>query len=191
MQYFQWRQSRGGSEKFHGAVVSHAGHDQTRTFQEVTAVGELLDQLQPVVESVNVAEAAIIYDLQNEWALELAELPRSEDKNYQERCIVHYQSFWQQGITVDIIDSTCSDLSKYKLVVAPMLYMLQEGVAARLNAYVQAGGTVVTTYLTGLVNQNDLVFMGGSPGPLTDLLGLWVEETDVLFEHHRAIGSGG
>ena len=185
VQYFQWRQSRGGEEKFHGAVVSHAGHEYTRTFQEVSAVGELLAQLQPLVDSVNRAEVALIYDFQNEWALELAQLPRSVDKNYQKRCMAHYRQFWQQGITVDIINSTFKDLSNYKLVVAPMLYMLQEGVAERLGDYVQAGGTLVTSYLTGVVNQSDLVFMGGSPGPLKELLGIWIEETDVLFDHHQ------
>jgi beta-galactosidase len=185
VQYFQWRQSRGGSEKFHGAVVSHAGHENTRTFQEVTAVGDLLSQLDSVVGSMNHAEVAVIYDFQNEWALQLAELPRSEDKNYQERCMAHYRPFWQQGITVDIINSTFADLSAYKLVIAPMLYLLQAGVAEKLSAFVQAGGTLVTTYLTGLVDQSDLVFLGGAPGPLKALLGIWVEETDVLFDHHQ------
>ncbi len=184
VQYFQWRQSRGGSEKFHGAVVSHAGHEQTRTFQEVTAVGNLLAQLDDIVPSINHAEVALIYDFQNEWALNLAELPRSADKNYQERCMAHYRPFWQQGITVDIINSTFADLSAYKLVIAPMLYMLLPGVAEKLSAFVQAGGTLVTTYLTGLVDQSDLVFLGGAPGPLKALLGIWVEETDVLFDHH-------
>ncbi|MFN2210534.1 MAG: beta-galactosidase [Candidatus Promineifilaceae bacterium] len=182
--YFQWRQSRGGAEKFHGAVVSHAGHENTRTFQEVTAVGQLLAKLQPVIDSDNHAEVAIIYDYQNEWALELAQLPRSIDKNYQERCIAHYRPFWSQGVTVDIINSTSIDFSQYKLLIAPMLYMLQEGIAERLADFVQAGGVLVTTYLSALVDQSDLVFLGASPGPLQELLGIWVEETDALFDHH-------
>jgi beta-galactosidase len=133
---------------------------------------------------VNQADVALIYDFQNEWALNLAQLPRSEDKNYQERCMAHYRPFWEQGITVDIINSTFDDLSSYKLIVAPMLYMLQEGVAEKLTEFVRAGGTLVTTYLTGLVDQSDLVFLGGTPGPLKELLGLWVEETDALFDHN-------
>lgn len=184
VQYFQWRQSRGGSEKFHGAVVSHAGHGETRIFKEVTAVGETLGQLNEVIPSLNHAEVALIYDFQNEWALNFAELPRSMEKNYQQRCIAHYRPFWQRGITVDIINSTFADLSPYKLVIAPMLYMLQPGVAERLHQFVKDGGILVTTYLTGLVDQSDLVFMGEAPAPLQDLLGIWVEETDVLMEHH-------
>jgi beta-galactosidase len=185
VQYFQWRQSRGGDEKFHGAVISHAGHEHTKTFRDVTAVGQLLAQLEPVVDSVNHAEVALIYDFQNEWALELARLPRSIDKNYQVRCLTHYWQFWRQDITTDIINSTSVDFSQYKLLIAPMLYLLQESVVERLSAFVEGGGTLVTTYLTGVVDQSDLVFLGGSPGPLKDLLGIWVEETDALFEHHQ------
>jgi beta-galactosidase len=183
--YFQWRQSRGGEEKFHGAVIGHAGDENTRTFREVAAVGELLAQLGPVAESVNHAEVAIIYDFQNEWALDLAQLPRSIEKNYQERCLTHYRPFWQRGITVDIINSTFAGLSQYKLLIAPMLYMLLPGVAGRLEEFVRDGGTLVTTYLTGLVNESDLVFLGGSPGPLKELLGISVAETDVLYEHQQ------
>lgn len=185
VQYFQWRQGRGGSEKFHGAVVSHAGHEQTRVFQEVTAVGEILSQLDGVTGAINQAETALIYDFQNEWALNLAELPNSDDKNYQARCLAHYRPFWQQSITVDIINSTIADLSAFKLIIAPMLYLVPKGVAEKLTAYVEAGGTLVTTYLTGVVNESDLVFLGGAPGPLTELLGIWVEETDAFFAQQK------
>ncbi len=185
VQYFQWRQSRGGEEKFHGAVLAHGHHENTRTFQEVAAVGGLLSQLQQAVPSVNQAEVALIYDLQNEWALNMAQLPRSQDKNYQERCLAHYRPFWQQGITVDIVNSTFNDLSNYKLLIVPMLYMLQDGVAGQLYDFVKAGGTLVATYLTGLVDQSDLVFLDGTLGPLQELLGIGIVETDVLFDHQQ------
>lgn len=181
VQYFQWRQSRGGEEKFHGAVVGHDGRDDTRVFQQVTQLGAQLAALPQLAGTLNVADVAIIYDLQNEWALGLAQLSRNVEKNYQEQCIAHYQPFWQQGVTVDLADST-SDLAGYKLVIAPMLYMLRDGVAQRLQAYVAAGGTLVLTYLSGLVDASDLCFVGDSP--LRALLGLRVEETDVLFAHH-------
>jgi beta-galactosidase len=140
-----------------------------------------LAQLGELVESCNQAEVALIYDLQNEWALNLAQLPRSEEKLYQERCMAHYQPWWQQGITVDMIDSATADLSPYKLIIAPMLYMLREGVVRRLEDFVRQGGTLVMTYLSGLVDAHDLCFTGDFP--LRSLLGLWVEETDSLFAH--------
>ncbi|MCL4264676.1 MAG: beta-galactosidase [Anaerolineae bacterium] len=183
VQYFQWRQSRGGEEKFHGAVVGHIGGGETRIFGEVAAVGDHLAQLNHLTTTCNQAAVAIIYDFQNEWALKLAQLPRSVEKNYQEQCVAHYRPFWEMGITADVIDSVAADLSAYRLVIAPMLYMLREGVAARLAEFVQNGGTLVLTYLSGLVNESDLCFVGDSP--LRPLLGLWVEETDVLYAHNQ------
>ncbi|MEI2609231.1 MAG: beta-galactosidase [Candidatus Promineifilaceae bacterium] len=185
VQYFQWRQSRGGEEKFHGAVIGHVGQAQTRIFQEVTEVGGYLAQLNNLWDTCNQAEVALLYDLQNEWALNLAQLPRNEEKQYQEQCLAHYAPFWQQGITVDLVASSTTDFSPYKLIIAPMLYLLREGVAERLTEFVQGGGTLITTYLSGIVDENDLCFVGESP--LRSLLGLWVEETDVLFAHDRQV----
>lgn len=182
VQYFQWRQSRGGQEKFHGAVVGHIGGGNTRTFYEVTAVGEHLVALQSLVNTCNQAEVAILYDFQNEWALNLAQLPRNEGKNYQQECLAHYRPFWEAGITVDLVDSTTADFSPYKLLITPMLYMLRDGMAEKLQRFVHQGGALVVTYLSGLVNENDLCFIGEFP--LRSLLGLWVQETDILFDHH-------
>ena len=180
VQYFQWRQSRGGEEKFHGAVMSHAGHTDTKAFRDVCRVGSALEKIRAVNGCRTDANVAIIYDFQSEWALANAQLPRSIDKMYQQRCIAHYHAFWNSGIPVDI---RCVDFSGYTLVVAPMLYMLRPGIVDALMRFVDTGGTLVLTYLSGLVNESDLCFLGG--GPLRELLGLWVEYTDTLGPHHR------
>jgi beta-galactosidase len=181
VQYFQWRKSRGGEEKFHGAVVGHVGGNDTQVFRQVQQVGADLAQLAGVHGTTNVAEVGIFYDLQNEWALHLAQFSRNAEKNYQEQCRAHYQSFWEMGITVDLLDSSSTDFAPYKLIIAPMLYMLRNGIVERLEAFVRQGGTLVLTYLSGVVNESDLCFIGESP--LRPLMGLWVEETDVLFPH--------
>ncbi len=177
--YFQWRQSRGGEEQYHGAVVSHLGHENTRVFQDVRAVGEALNRLIELAETHVPAQAAVIYDFENEWALNLSQLPRSIGKNYQHTCIQHYRQLWQRGIPADVIQMD-SDFSGYKLVIAPMLYMLRPGVAERLEAFVKAGGVLVTTYLSGMVDASNLSFMGGYPPALRRTLGLWCEELDTL-----------
>ena len=74
------------------------------------------------------------------------------------------------------------DLTRYKLVIAPMLYMVRPGVAERISAFVHAGGTFVATYWSGIVDENDLCFLGGFPGPLRPVLGIWAEEIDALYE---------
>jgi beta-galactosidase len=181
VQYFQWRKSRGSAEKFHGAVVDHAGHEHTRVFRDVATVGEALARLDPVVGASVEPEVALIYDWENAWALEEARGPRNEDKDYVGTCTNHYRQFWLRGIPVDIVDAEC-DLSGYRLVVAPMLYMLRAGVADRIRDFVHAGGTFVTTYLSGQVDNHDLCFLGGFPGPLREVLGVWAEETDVFYD---------
>ena len=177
----QWRQGRGGTEKFHGAVLTHLGSEHTRVFREVREVGERLKALAGVRGAEVRAPAAVIYDFENEWALNHAQLPQNEAKNYQERCVAHYGALWRRGVATDIINAD-ADFSPYRLLVAPMLYMLKSGVAERLESFVQGGGVLLTTYLSGVVNESDLCFLGGFPAPLRRTLGLWVEETDTFLE---------
>ena len=102
-------------------------------------------------------------------------------KGYFEAIEDYYKVFWRKGIPVDVINMDC-DFSKYKLVVAPMLYMIRPGVAERLTQFVKIGGTLVTTYFSGLVDENDLCFLGGFPGPLREVTGIWAEEIDTLYD---------
>ena len=178
VQYFQFRKSRGSSEKFHGAVVDHVGHEHTRVFREVADTGAALARLDDVVGTAVPAEVALLYDIENKWAIDAMQGFRRQ-KGYNEACVGHYLPFWQAGVPVDVIDSTLP-LTGYKLVVAPMLYMLRPGVADALRAFAQGGGTLVCTYMTGYVDEHDLTYLGGFPGPLKDLLGIWAEEMDGL-----------
>ena len=182
VQYFQWRKSRGCSEKFHGAVVDHCGHENTRVFRDVAEVGKVLEKLDKVVGTTVRPEVAIIYDWENRWAMEDAQAIRRERVNYQFTCEQHYKTFWQEGIPVDVINMDC-DFSKYKLLIAPMLYMVRPGVAERIEEFVASGGTFVTTYWSGIVDENDLCFLGGFPGPLRKVTGIWSEEIDALYDH--------
>jgi beta-galactosidase len=182
VQYFQWRQSRGGQEKFHGAVVSHLGSETTRIFRDVAEVGSILESLPELATTAIQAPVAIIYDFENEWALNRAQLPRSLEIQYQRTCIQHYEPFWKQGIAVDIINSD-NEFSTYHILIAPMLYMLRPNVAERIEEFVKAGGIFVATYVTGVVNESDLCFLNGYPPALRRTLGVYSEELDTLADH--------
>lgn len=181
VQYFQWRKSRGSSEKFHGAVVDHCGHEHTRVFRDVADVGRILEKLDPVIGTSVQPEVALIYDWENRWAIEDAKGPRNLKLDYVGTCHAHYRPFWQLGVPVDVINEDC-DFNRYRLLVAPMLYMLRPGVAERIETFVRNGGTFVATYWSGIVNENDLCFLGGFPGPLRKVLGIWAEEIDALYD---------
>jgi beta-galactosidase len=184
VQYFQFRKSRGSCEKFHGAVIDHEGSENTRVFKEVVKVGDTLKNLDDILGCGIDAKAAIVYDWENRWAIDDSKGMLQDENKYEETVVSHYASFWKRGIPVDIIDQT-GDLSGYKLVTAPMSYLLRTGFAEKVKQFVKEGGTFVATYMTGYVDLNDLCFLGGFPGPLREVLGVWCEEIDALFPEDR------
>jgi beta-galactosidase len=181
VQYFQWRKGRGSSEKLHGAVVDHYGREDTRVFRDVAELGKRLSGLDAVAGTQIKPQVALIYDWENRWAIENARGPRNIGMHYIETIQDHYEAFWRRGIPVDIQDMSC-DFSGYKLVIAPMLYMYRERIAEKLRTFVSGGGTLVGTYWSGIVDENDLCFLGGVPGGLTDVFGLRAEEIDALWD---------
>ncbi len=180
--YFQWRKSRGSSEKLHGAVVDHVGHENTRVFREVADLGKCLKKLDSVVGSTTNSDVAVIYDVENRHALFDARGFQKDNKKYVETVVSHYYPFWKRGVCVDVIDSSY-DFDKYKIVVMPMLYMIKPGVEEKIEKFVANGGRAVMTYASAMVNENDLCYLGGFPaGKLKDVFGIWNEEIDTLYE---------
>lgn len=182
VQYFQWRKSRGSSEKFHGAIVDHVGHLDTRVGHEVIDLGYKLDKLAEIAGSCVDAKVALVFDTPNRWAINDSQGPRNKGMDYLPLCLDYYRAFFKRGIAIDIIDETC-DLSKYQLVVAPMTYMMRDGYADRVRDFVADGGTYISTYWSGVVNETDLCFLGGFPGGIKDVMGIWEEEIDSLDEN--------
>jgi beta-galactosidase len=179
--YFQWRRGRGGCEKLHGAVVEHAGRSDTRVFREVSQLGAELQQLGDAIIGASVeARVGVIFDWENWHAVDDAIGP-VRDKHYHATVSKHYLALYRQHIPIDMIFPD-SDLSKYDVVIAPMLYMVKAGFAEKVEAFVAKGGTFVATNFTGIADETDLAFENGYPGPLSKVLGIWVEEIDALYE---------
>ena len=179
VQYFQWRKGRGGYEKFHGAVLDHKNGTNTRTFRDVTEVGARLAGLSDKIDgTVNRPRAAIIFDWENWWAVEDTQGPRL-DLDYVECVLSHYRAFWEKGIEADLIGMD-DKLDGYQLVAAPLNYMYKSGYAEKVREFVAGGGTFVTTYFSGMVNDTDLCFVGHHP--LEDVLGVVQEEIDAPSE---------
>jgi beta-galactosidase len=177
MMFFQWRQSKAGAEKFHSAVVSHQGNEHPRIFQQVAQVGAELEKLAPeVVGSRITAQVAILMDWHNWWAVEYQPGP-SNRLHYFEQLVSYYAPFHQLNVAIDIVEPTCN-LSPYRLVIAPLLYMLRPGVAKNLEQFVEQGGTLLMTFFSGIVDEKDHVALGGYPAELRTLLGIHVEEFD-------------
>lgn len=179
IQFFQLRRSVGGCEKFHGAVIGHAGSDQTRVFREVAQLGEELNRIgDSIIGSKTESKVGIMFDWDNYWALEYTSGP-NKDLKYVDQITRYYEYFYSKNISVDLIPVD-ADFSRYDLVAAPVLYMVKEGMAKALERYVAEGGTLVTGFMSGIVNESDNVHLGGYPGPLRALAGIWAEEIDAL-----------
>ena len=182
--YFQWRKSRGSSEKFHGAVIDHDNSEENRVFKEVSQVGEILDKIKEIKGSMKQSKVAIIYDWENDWALKDAQGFGKESRRYPQTLQSHYKYFWDKNISVDVVTPQ-QDLSKYSLVVAPMMYMMTEETMDRFRDYVKNGGVLVGSYLSGLVNETDLTYLGGWPKTLQEIYGIDVKEIDTLYPKDR------
>ncbi|WP_303006647.1 beta-galactosidase [Romboutsia ilealis] len=182
--YFQWRKSRGSSEKFHGAVVDHDNSEENRVFKEVSQVGEILDKIKEIKGSMKQSKVAIIYDWENDWALKDAQGFGKESRRYPQTLQSHYKYFWDNNISVDVVTPQ-QDLSKYSLVVAPMMYMITEETMDRFRDYVKNRGVLVGSYLSGLVNETDLTYLGGWPKTLQEIYGIDVKEIDTLYPKDR------
>ncbi|MCM3040672.1 beta-galactosidase [Paenibacillus motobuensis] len=178
--FFQLRRSIGACEKYHGAVIEHVGHEHTRVFRECAELGKELYVLSDkLLDARAHAKVAILFDWENRWAVGLSSGP-SVALDYVKEVHKYYDALFEMNIEVDMAGVN-EDLSKYDIVIAPVMYMVKEDFAEKIEDYVAAGGTFVTTFFSGIVNENDLVTLGGYPGELRPLLGIWAEEIDALF----------
>lgn len=178
--YFQIRKSKGSFEKFHGAIIDHDSSPDNRVFQEIKQVGHALGELSDIQQTMPYSKVAILYDWENDWAMHDAQAFSKDNLKYHETLHKHYRYFWDKDISVDVV--TPKTLVKdYQLIIVPMLYMMTDELVDYLHDFASKGGKVVFTYLTGLVNESDLVYSGGIHPKLSDMLGLKLQETDTLY----------
>ena len=172
--FFQWRQSRAGAEKWHSAMLPHGAPEHSHAWLEAKALGADLAKLDAVCGSRVGAEVAIVFDWESWWALELPSKPSGEVRQL-DQLRAYYRHLFDGNVAVDFARST-DDLARYRLVLVPNLYLLSDQAAANLNAYVEAGGTLVMSFFSGIVDPDDHVRLGGYPAPFRELLGLRVED---------------
>ena len=177
--YFQWRRGRGGQEKLHGAVVEHGGDETNRVFGEVAALGRELESLGDQTIGGRVpARVAVLFDWECWWDTMFSSGP-SKDLGYVEEVRRFFVALYELGLPLEIV-APDADLSRFEVIFAPVLTLVKPEVAPAIEARVQEGATFVTTYFSGVVDEDDTIFLQGSPGPFRRVLGLRVEESEAL-----------
>ena len=180
--FFQMRRSIGACEKYHGAIIDHAGHENTRVFREAATLGAELKRIGSKTLGSRIhADIGLLFDWDNWWAIEYSAGP-SELLRYRNELQSYYDALHGMNVAAEILPMD-GDFDAFKVIVAPILYMIKPGVDEKLKRFVKNGGTLIVTYFSGYVDETDLVTVGGYPGKLRELLGIWVEESDALAEN--------
>ncbi|AYN43093.1 beta-galactosidase [Streptomyces dangxiongensis] len=187
--FFQWRQSAAGAEKYHSAMLPHAGPDSD-LFRSVTCLGDTLRHLAPAAgASREAAPVAVLFDWDSWWASELDSHPTSRLR-YRQEALDWYTALLNVGVRADVVP-TGTPLDGYRMVIAPVLHVVPATLAKELTRYAENGGHLVATYFSGIVDENDHVWLGGYPGALRDLLGIRIEEFGPLPDGERVTLDGG
>lgn len=186
--FFQWRQSAAGAEKFHSAMVPHAG-TASRVWQEVVELGAAVEALEPVRGSVVEAKVALVFDYEAWWASELDSHP-STDVHYLDQLRAFHRELWLRGVTVDVVHPS-APLAGYSLVLVCTLYTVSDVAVAAVADAAAAGATVLVTYFSGIVDEQDHVRLGGYPGAFRELLGIRTEEFAPLLQGETVLLDGG
>jgi beta-galactosidase len=187
--FFQWRASTQGSEKFHSALLPHAGTD-TEQWRELLDLSWTLGRLAEVAGSTVEADAAVLFSWEAWWAAEQEGRP-STAVRYLDQVHAVYSGLRELGVTADVVNPD-GDLDLYRFVVVPCLYLVSDEQAARIARFVERGGTVLVTFFSGIADQDDRIRLGGYPGAFRDLLGVRTEEFfPLLPETTVTLDNGG
>lgn len=185
VQYFQWRQGRGGWEQFHGSVIDHEGN-QGRAYRDVQSLSKALAVLGDLSSYHTATDAALLLDTDSRWMVEQASGPRNDgQRQHIETAMRHFEALQARSISVDVV-SRDADFSRYSLVVLPMAVHLDQDCVDRLKTFVKQGGSLVVTYSSGLYDRWQCLVSGGYPYGLLSCLGIRVIEQDQL-EHGQSI----
>jgi beta-galactosidase len=175
--FFRWRTARWGQEQHADGILPHAGQENRR-YHELVRMGAELKQIGDRIDATRVtAETAIILGYEGRWAME-AGLNQPAMWGELDAARFH-KAFLRRNTPTDAFDPH-GDLSPYKLVIAPRLWLVDDAIAANLQAFVRRGGVLCLTAASGVVDQYNKSFDSPRPGPLAEIAGMQVSDLSPL-----------
>lgn len=181
--YFPWRTARFGAEQYWHGMIDANGR-VGRRYEEVCAVAAELESLRERLAGARPrADVALLHDYDSRFALQVQ--PTNPVLAYEETVQRHYESLRRLGLGVDVV-SPRTELSRYRLVVAPELFLMDEATAAALAGYVDSGGTLVLAPRAGVKDRHNAVPERPVPAWLDELAGLEVVDYMSLAEDATA-----
>ena len=175
--FFRWRTARFGAEQYWHGLLEHDGR-AGRRYNEIKQMGAELKRVgEKFFEAETRSSVAIIQSYDSRFAFQVQ--GNSDEFGYEKHIAQIYDVLWKRNLSVDVV-SAMDDLSKYDLVIAPTLHVLTDAIAANLQGYVKAGGTLVVTPRTGVKDVDNVVVNQPLPGLLAELCGVIVDEYDAI-----------
>jgi beta-galactosidase len=173
--YFRWRTCRFGQEQYWHGILPHSGKPK-RLYDEFTSMAhELQDVADKIVKRKVKAEVALVYSYPSRLALD-EKLPGYEF-NYPATLHGWHKALMRANVAVDIVPPY-AELGKYKLVLAPLCYVLMEDEAENMRRFVERGGALLTTYRSSVVDEHNVIYDVALPANLVDVFGVEVAEYD-------------
>ncbi|MGN6230486.1 MAG: beta-galactosidase [Trinickia sp.] len=181
---FRWRSARIGAEQFWHGLLDHHGVPGRR-FDEFVQFSREINRLAPLLEGTTLEhEAALLFSHEQLNALQIQ--PQSDGFDYFGNFKRLHSALLKTGAGADVVNWR-DDFSKYKLVVAPMLYLIDDEMSTKLHDYVEQGGTLLLTTRSGVKNMNNVCLPGRLPNLLTDLAGVFVDEYDPVGKDRQRV----
>jgi beta-galactosidase len=175
--FFRWRTARYGQEQHADGILPHAGQENRR-YRELARMGAELKQIGALIDSTRVeAETAILLGYEGRWAMETG-LDLKPMQAHLDAARFH-EALMRRSIPMDAFDPH-GDLSRYRLVIAPRLWLVDERIAAGLRAFVERGGVLCLTAASGVVDEFNVSFDTPRPGPLREIAGIEVSDLSPL-----------
>ncbi len=184
--YFRWRTARWGHEEYWHGVLPHSGQ-ANRRYAELKQIGEELERLAPVIASTRpAAKTAIVMSYESRWALAavsstqvLSNIFGIDELDVHEEAKAYHTALMDHNVTTDALDPR-EDLSTYRLVIAPRLYIVDQKAAENLRRYVENGGILCLTPRSGVADEYNVIFEQPSPGPLAKAAGIEIHDYTTL-----------
>ena len=173
---FRWRTANIGAEMHWHGLIDHSNVPGRRfaEFADLCKTGQQLS----FAEGMDIkSDVAILFSFENEYAFKLQ--PQTADYYYLEQLQRMHLSLTKLGLNVDIIGQH-EDLSGYRVVIAPEMYVKNDKTVENLHAFARQGGTVILTTRSGVKDENNNAVMAQLPTAYADMAGVHVEEYDPI-----------
>lgn len=174
--HFRWRTAVSGAEMHWHGLIDHS-NVPGRRFKEFSELCKEAVALEAVRNTEIQSDIAILYSPEDEYAFKIQ--PQTNGMYYMEQHFLLHSAFAKYGLNIDVI-SRLEDISRYKIVIAPQMYLTDEAVTKRLYEFTENGGTVVLTNRSGVKDEHNKCIMEQLPTVYRKLVGAYVEEYDPI-----------